>query len=125
MARNVMPASLLRTVMRISWNLSSGSTVTGVRVSNADHEALRHNDQGHRAPAGLSERWPAGRIHMIGDGTPPRVSIRLRSRRIGYTLAITDPHIFDLQVVGDLFVVAARPCHYLIFDIAYPAHRHR
>jgi cyclopropane-fatty-acyl-phospholipid synthase len=29
----------------------------------------------------------AGRIHMIGDDTPPRVSIRLRSRRIGYTLA--------------------------------------
>ena len=30
----------------------------------------------------------AGRIHMIGDGTPPRVSVRLRSRRIGYTLAL-------------------------------------
>jgi cyclopropane-fatty-acyl-phospholipid synthase len=29
----------------------------------------------------------AGRIHMIGDGTPPRISIRLRSRHIGYTLA--------------------------------------
>ena len=28
-----------------------------------------------------------GRVHMIGDGTPPRASIRLRSRRIGYTLA--------------------------------------
>ena len=38
-------------------------------------------------------------------------------------LAITDPHLFDLQVVGDLFV-AARPCQHLIFDIAYPAHRH-
>lgn len=29
----------------------------------------------------------SGRVHMIGDGTPPRASIRLRSRRIGYTLA--------------------------------------
>jgi cyclopropane-fatty-acyl-phospholipid synthase len=29
----------------------------------------------------------AGRIHMIGDGTPPRASIRLASRRVGYSLA--------------------------------------
>jgi cyclopropane-fatty-acyl-phospholipid synthase len=29
----------------------------------------------------------SGRTHLIGDGTPPSASIRLRSRRLGYTLA--------------------------------------
>src|SRR3984957_21003225 len=39
-------------------------------------------------------------------------------------LAITDPHLFDLQIIADR-LVAARSCQDLIFDSAYPAHRHR
>ena len=31
----------------------------------------------------------AGRPHVIGDGSPPHASVRLRSRRVGYRLAIT------------------------------------
>jgi cyclopropane-fatty-acyl-phospholipid synthase len=30
----------------------------------------------------------AGRIHMVGDGTPPRATVRLRSRRAAYALAL-------------------------------------
>jgi cyclopropane-fatty-acyl-phospholipid synthase len=30
----------------------------------------------------------AGRVHLVGDGTPPRATVRLRSRRVAYTLAL-------------------------------------
>jgi cyclopropane-fatty-acyl-phospholipid synthase len=30
----------------------------------------------------------AGRIHMVGDGSPPRATLRLRSRRVEYALAL-------------------------------------
>ena len=38
-------------------------------------------------------------------------------------LTITNPHLFDLQVVGDLFV-AAGPGQHLILDVAHSAHWH-
>src|SRR5271166_3678675 len=38
-------------------------------------------------------------------------------------LAVANPYLLDVQVVGDL-PVAARSCQHLILDIAHPAHRY-
>jgi len=49
----------------------------------------------------------AGGIHMIGDGTPPRVSIRVRSRRIGYTLAFNPGLSVGEAYIDGLMVIEA------------------